>query len=180
MVAYINSTREPGQPEVRHDHFLAKVPTVLGFSASPKFLGQAIVPISNGATRSTPVYNFPRREAMLMAMSYSYKLQATVFDAWEAAEAKLAAQAQAAKVAVLTPPEALSGVKTMSSVEIVEVINAMREPGKAVLMHFHFTAKIESHPGIAATNFRGSYLGGNGKQEPCYYLPKREAELNFP
>ena len=65
MVAFINATREAGKAEVRHDNFLAKVPNVLGYSASTEFLGQAIVPISNGATRKVPVYNLPRREAIL-------------------------------------------------------------------------------------------------------------------
>ena len=65
MVAYINATREAGKTEVLHKNFLAKVPTVIGYSASAEFLAQAIVPISNGATRMSPVYNFPRREAML-------------------------------------------------------------------------------------------------------------------
>lgn len=65
----------------------------------------------------------------------------------------------------------------MSSVEIVEVINALRGPGKAELAHRTFMEKVRNHPGIAAQNFLHSYLGGNGKQEPCYYLPKREAEL---
>jgi hypothetical protein len=62
-------------------------------------------------------------------------------------------------------------------VEIVEVINAMRGPGKAELAHSDFMKKVERHPGIAAGNFSGSYSAGNGKQERCYYLPKREAEL---
>jgi hypothetical protein len=37
MVAYINSTREPGQAEVRHDNFMAKVPNVLGYSLALNF-----------------------------------------------------------------------------------------------------------------------------------------------
>lgn len=65
----------------------------------------------------------------------------------------------------------------MSSVEIVDVINAMRGPGKAELRHDDFLRKLRTHPGINARNFSGFYVGGNGKQEPCYYLPKREAEL---
>lgn len=77
MVAYINSTREPGKPELRHDNFLAKVPTVLGPETSPEFLGHVEIALGQGAKRLSMVYNFPRREAMLMAMSYSYKLQAT-------------------------------------------------------------------------------------------------------
>lgn len=65
----------------------------------------------------------------------------------------------------------------MCSVEIVDVINALRGPGKAVMRHDHFMDKVKAHPGITGPNFRGFYSGGNGKQEPCYYLPKREAEL---
>lgn len=88
MVAYINATREAGKAELQHKHFLAKVPSVIGYSLSAEFLAHKNIAFgSNGQTRQSPVYNFPRREAMLMAMSYSYKLQATVYDAWQAAEA---------------------------------------------------------------------------------------------
>lgn len=91
MVAYINATREAGKPELRHDHFMAKVPNVLGYSMSTKFFAHIEIPGPNGGTRKSPVYNFPRREAMLMAMSYSYKLQATVYDAWQAGPGQLGA-----------------------------------------------------------------------------------------
>jgi hypothetical protein len=94
MVAFINSTREPGKPELRHADFLAKVPSVLGATLSTEFFAHKEIGFGvNGQTRQSPVYNFPRREAMLMAMSYSYKLQATVYDAWQEAEAKLTVQA---------------------------------------------------------------------------------------
>lgn len=62
MVNYINATRQPGEAELRHDHFMAKVPTVI--KAAPKFSGTAFYTV-NGAQRSQAVYNFPRREAML-------------------------------------------------------------------------------------------------------------------
>jgi phage antirepressor YoqD-like protein len=75
------------------------------------------------------------------------------------------------------PPAHLSGVKTMSSVEIVEVINQLRPAGKAELLHKNFMEKVRSHPGIDGLNFKHYYVGGNGKINPCYYLPKREAEL---
>jgi hypothetical protein len=65
----------------------------------------------------------------------------------------------------------------MCSVDIVIVINEEREAGRAELRHDHFIAKIEKHPGIDAPKFRGVYKGGNGQDRPCYYLPKREAEL---
>lgn len=81
MVAYINATRKPGEAELLHFNFLQKVPTVL----KDAFKFQAIFKDSYG--RSQPMYNFPRREATFMAMSYSYELQQTVYDAWQAAEA---------------------------------------------------------------------------------------------
>lgn len=85
MVSYINSTRKAGDAEVRHDNFLPKVTRVLGGIAALKF--QGYYKGANG--KQSPLYNFPRREAMLMAMSYSYELQAQIFDAWEAAETAL-------------------------------------------------------------------------------------------
>jgi hypothetical protein len=44
---------------------------------------------------------------------------------------------------------------TMSSIELVDLINSMREPGKAELRHDNFMAKIESHPGITSPKFLG-------------------------
>lgn len=84
MVEYINSTREVGAAELRHDHFMVKVQKVLGFDA-PKFLGTQ----TYGNNIKRQVFNFPKREAMLMAMSYSYELQAQIFDAWQDAEEAL-------------------------------------------------------------------------------------------
>jgi len=70
---------------------------------------------------------------------------------------------------------------TMSSVELVDVINSMREPGSAELRHDNFMAKIEKHPGIASPKFLGhvEVPGPNGsvRKSKCYFLPKREAEL---
>jgi hypothetical protein len=65
MVSYINSTRKAGDAKVEHYDFLKKVPQVLGggagnFSGSYKSL----------QNKAMPMYNFPKREAMLMAMSY--------------------------------------------------------------------------------------------------------------
>jgi len=77
MVDYINSQRSEGEAELRHDHFMAKVPKVLGEGGVPRFRDTYINP-QNGQTY--PCYRFPKREACLMAMSYSYDLQAKVFD----------------------------------------------------------------------------------------------------
>ncbi|ATQ75067.1 hypothetical protein CR152_11450 [Massilia violaceinigra] len=65
----------------------------------------------------------------------------------------------------------------MSSIELLELINSVRDLDRAELRHDNFMAKIEKHPGIDALKFKGVYTGGNGQQRPCYYLPKREAEL---
>lgn len=97
MVDYINSERKEkalqagaafpskGHAELRHDHFMDKVPEVLG-EAAPKFLGTDFYTNGTGAQVERKVYTFPKREACLMAMSYSYELQAKVFDKMTALE----------------------------------------------------------------------------------------------
>lgn len=92
LVDFINSEREEkakaagavfpskGHAKLRHDQFLAKVPQVLGENTSPKFLGDDTYIAGNGAHASRQIYRFPKREACLMAMSYSYAIQAKVFD----------------------------------------------------------------------------------------------------
>ncbi|WFS20657.1 hypothetical protein P9K38_10075 [Pseudomonas sp. 905_Psudmo1] len=64
-----------GFAKLEHKHFLDKVPEVLG-ERSAEF--SADLPDSYGRPRRG--YRFPKREACLMAMSYSYELQAVVFD----------------------------------------------------------------------------------------------------
>lgn len=76
LVDLINSTRVDGGKRVLHKHFLAKVPLVLGAETSAKFLAD----LSDSYGRMQKAYIFPKREACLMAMSYSYELQALVFD----------------------------------------------------------------------------------------------------
>lgn len=66
---------------------------------------------------------------------------------------------------------------TMSSVELVDVINNARELGRAELAHFTFLTKIEKVFGGDAKKFLGVYLGANGQERPCYHLPKRECQL---
>lgn len=75
-----------GFAKLQHKDFLAKVPEVLGAQTSAKF--SADLPDSYG--RLQPAYRFPKREATLMAMSYSYALQAAVYDHMTALEAKAA------------------------------------------------------------------------------------------
>lgn len=75
MVEHINSQCKPGEALVRHDDFMRKVPKVLGEDAR-KFSGIYL----DSMNRERSCYRFPKREACLMAMSYSYELQAKVFD----------------------------------------------------------------------------------------------------
>lgn len=84
MVEYINSTRAEGEAKLAHSDFLKKVPMVLGEDA-----GKFSRIYQDSMNRSKPCYHLPKREACLMAMSYSYELQARVFDHMTALEAKL-------------------------------------------------------------------------------------------
>lgn len=78
LVDYINDSRKFDEKPVqlRHADFMAKVPKVLGVELSEKF--RSVYTDTTG--RTLPCYRFPKREACLMAMSYSYELQAQVFD----------------------------------------------------------------------------------------------------
>lgn len=68
--------------------------------------------------------------------------------------------------------------KTMSSIEITKIINDMREEGAAVLAHSDFMKKVVKVLGEeVAGKFSCYYKAENGKQNPCYHLPKREAHL---
>lgn len=101
LVAFINADREQaakdagtsfpskGFAELRHDNFMAKVHDVLG-NAALKF--QASYKDRSG--RTLLMYTFPKREACLMAMSYSYELQAKVFDRMTELEVPLVSASQ--------------------------------------------------------------------------------------
>lgn len=81
LVEYIN-TIDPRQT-LTHANFLAKVPKVLGGVIQPN---DTYTHPQNGQTY--PCYKFSKREACLMAMSYSYDLQAKVFDRMTELEAR--------------------------------------------------------------------------------------------
>ena len=90
LVDYINDSRKFDEKPVqlRHADFMAKVPKVLGIETSEKFRSSYLA--GNGEQR--PCYRFPKREACLMAMSYSYELQAQIFDRMTAMENYIAEQ----------------------------------------------------------------------------------------
>lgn len=84
VVELINIVRkeEGNNTELRHDDFMRKVADVLGALNATKFLGTQIY----GNNNRRNIYNFPKREAMLMAMSYSYSTQARLYDRWQELE----------------------------------------------------------------------------------------------
>ena len=103
LVDFINSERKKdaeragvafpskGFAKLEHADFMKKVPEVLGANAG-NFSGI----YRDTRNREQDCYDFPKREACLMAMSYSYDLQAKVFDKMTALEAQ-----QSAPVAAL-------------------------------------------------------------------------------
>ena len=96
LVEFINSHRKEqaeaagvlfpskGFAKLEHSDFMKKVLEVLG-GGSGNFSSTYIHP-QNG--QIYPCYTFPKREASLLAMSYSYELQAKVFDRMTALEAQ--------------------------------------------------------------------------------------------
>ncbi|SFM64141.1 hypothetical protein [Rugamonas rubra] len=83
MVDYINEERKAKEAEggkrfikLAHRSLMTKVPKVLGKGCA-NFFAHHVNPDNQ---QEYPCYNFPKREACLIAMSYSYELQAKVFD----------------------------------------------------------------------------------------------------
>lgn len=101
LVEFINSERlreaeaagaefpSKGFAKLEHADFMKKVLEVLGVNAG-KFSGIYF----DTRNREQDCYNFPKREACLMAMSYSYDIQAKVFDRWQELEITLNEQAK--------------------------------------------------------------------------------------
>lgn len=94
IVDFINAHRqsvatiEKPYVELHHRSFMSKVPQVLGISNAANFLASQ----NYGNNNTRQIYVFPKREACLMAMSYSYELQAQIFDRMTAMEEALKAQ----------------------------------------------------------------------------------------
>lgn len=88
IVDLINESRKRGEPKLRHSDFLAKVPKVL--SGGERNFSSTY---TDGQNKQRACYTFPKREACLMAMSYSYELQAKVYDRMTDLEQATAANA---------------------------------------------------------------------------------------
>ncbi|WP_282372283.1 hypothetical protein [Pseudomonas sp. PS02290] len=85
LVNFINTQRTDGEPVLDHADFMKKVPRVLKKDAG-KFSDIYL----DTMNRRQKCYRFPKRESCLMAMSYSYELQAAVFDHMTSLEERLA------------------------------------------------------------------------------------------
>ena len=100
IVDFINAHRqavatiEKPYVELHHRSFMSKVPQVLGVKDAAKFIASSFYQGNGSAKLERQIYVFPKREACLMAMSYSYELQAQVFDRMTAMENHIAAQNQ--------------------------------------------------------------------------------------
>ena len=92
IVEFINNHRQANGNEtvLAHSDFLKKVPEVLGHLVAGNFSSI----YKDSLNRDKPCYVFPKREACLMAMSYSYDLQAEIYDRMTALEQQVVFQPQ--------------------------------------------------------------------------------------
>jgi phage antirepressor YoqD-like protein len=102
LVDFINELRknEAGTAVLRHDDFMRKVPRIIGELSAPKFYGTDQYEKGKGAYGTRTIYRFPKREATLMAMSYSPEISAQVYDRMDALERKSVGSAFAAPTSI--------------------------------------------------------------------------------
>lgn len=164
MVEFINEhraelARKAGQEfpskgfaELRHRDFMAKVPDVLGVVECEKFRAPLV---NHQNQQEYSIFVFPKREACLMAMSYSYELQARVFDRMTELEVKPAFQV----------PTTLSGALRLAA-EQAEVI----EQQAAQLAY--------AAPKVAfVEQYVDSTSGSKGFRQVCKLLGAKEPEF---
>ena len=111
LVEFINSQRKEGESELRHDNFMSKVPKVLGEECAPNFLGTQ----KYGNNNTRDIYTLPKREACLMAMSYSYELQAKVFDRMTELESKAVVP-----VRKVSDPRLAALIESLERLDVIE------------------------------------------------------------
>lgn len=120
--------------ELAHRNFMAKVSEVLGEEGCAKFFAH-LPNLQNGQTY--PAYIFPKREACLMAMSYSYELQAKVFDHMTALESKPAALD-------LSDPETLRTALLTYAERVISLTAMVAEQAPAVEFVDRYVAATDS------------------------------------
>jgi len=125
IVDYINFIRKPGEAMVCHDNFMAKVPKIIGEIMAPEFLGTIKYASGTGGLHDQKVYNLPRTEAAMMAMSYSPDLMRAVMDAWDAAE--VIATANLSKTAAKVPSAVVVNVPEPGPDNAAELVLTMHD-----------------------------------------------------
>lgn len=130
LVQFINNQRDVGEAELQHRDFTAKVPKVLGLEVCEKFRASYV----DSMNRTQSCFKFPKREACLMAMSYSYELQAKVYDRMTELEQK-------------SPKTALELAK-----EQVLLLEALEEKQKQLTRAIETKAEIGSRREATAMN----------------------------
>jgi hypothetical protein len=156
LVGFINSQRGEGEAELRHRDFCAKVPKVLGEEMCEKFRAS----FKDAYGRDQPGYRFPKREACLMAMSYSYELQAKVFDRMTALEsgqqlATIKDPQLAAMVTMLTQLDAVKQEQVAQRSELADI----RAKLTATPDEYYTVAGYASLRGISIDTKRANLLG---------------------
>lgn len=157
LVDYINSERGTSAPVLAHSDFLKKVPIVLGKDA-----GKFSCIYKDSMNREKPCYRFPKREACLMAMSYSYDLQAKVYDRMTALEQQAAPIAPAVKdpqlaamVLMLTQLDAQRQEQAEQRQELAEI----RAKITATPEQYYTVAGYASLRGMSIDTTRAALLG---------------------
>ena len=140
-----------GFAELRHDSFMAKVPEVLGEKDAQNFLDIYL----DAYGREKPCYRFPKREACLMAMSYSYELQAQVFDKMTAQEERertlidpmqILSDPAALRVALLGYTEKVIALESKVQEQAPKVAALERITASEGLMNLQTAGKVLQQP----------------------------------
>jgi phage antirepressor YoqD-like protein len=127
LVDFINQQRSIGnETMLQHSDLLKKVPLVLGAVAG-NFSCYYIA--SNG--KKNPMYRFPKREACLMAMSYSYDLQAKVFDRMTELE-----QGEVARIPQTFSEALRLAAEQAEIIEVQQALIAQQKPAVAFVDRF--------------------------------------------
>lgn len=161
LVEFINASRDVGDAVLAHADFLKKVPLVLrggegNFSCTYK----------DAQNKARPMYRFPKREACLMAMSYSYELQAAVYDRMTALENALRDK-QASAIAEEQDRIRSRQIARLECPELTDAIKRTREASGKKVMFFHYSNEFDMINRIA--------LGQTAKQFRAHHQLGKDA-----
>ncbi|QIL69590.1 hypothetical protein G7048_03905 [Diaphorobacter sp. HDW4B] len=144
-----------GFAKLEHSDFMKKVPEVLEERAGI-FSATYQIPGPNSSSRTAPCYRFPKREASLMAMSYSYKIQAKVWDHMTALEEKLNSRESAA-LEQSTKPARVRGRTPLEQVKIINFVGDALKDVPGVRLGRIAAAKLKAfaeQTGLDFSDFR--------------------------